>query len=283
MAANGPKLNPRFDEDDDAAFAEDLTAISDFFAARSYQRYATVVALLTATADKDVDDLALAQDAPGARFRFIGAAWEMFGEARLADEAARSTVLPSPKNGWRARLLNTGLTYVYYELYHVTTMPTGRPSAGWYLDQPAEFHVREEQPSGTGGGTFTSGAWQKRLLNTTVRNEIGGASIASSAITLPAGTYEFMGWATAYLVEQNVLKIRQTSGTPVDLLIGSTEYSNVTQFQKSVVSGRVTLAAATTIELQHRCATTRAANGFGGAASFGVVEVYSNLQIRKVG
>ncbi len=44
---------------------------------------------------------------------------------------------------------------------------------------PAEiFHVRDEQLQNTAGGTFTSGAWRTRTLNTVKTNTIGGASLS---------------------------------------------------------------------------------------------------------
>jgi hypothetical protein len=47
----------------------------------------------------------------------------------------------------------------------------------------------ETQASGTAGGTTVATTFTKRVLNTTVYNTITGCSIASSVITLPAGTF----------------------------------------------------------------------------------------------
>jgi hypothetical protein len=150
---------------------------------------------------------------------------------------------------------------------------------------PQIFHVREEQTSGTASGTFTSGAWQKRGLNTTALNEITGASMASSVVTLPAGVYNVFGWASALGVAAHKTRLRQTSGTPADLLIGSSEASATaaTQPMSSFIRGRIPLSGSTTIELQHWCGTTRATNGFGAATGFGVNEVYSEIMFTKVG
>jgi len=51
------------------------------------------------------------------------------------------------------------------------------------------FHVRDEKSNGVAGGNFTNGAWQTRTLNTSMTNEISGASLSSNQITLPSGTY----------------------------------------------------------------------------------------------
>jgi hypothetical protein len=58
-----------------------------------------------------------------------------------------------------------------------------------------QFAVFEEQQtSGTNGGTGSNG-FNTRLLNTTVANTITGASLGSNQVTLPAGTYDIVGWA----------------------------------------------------------------------------------------
>lgn len=266
-------------------FEADMEAITAFFAARSLRRFSTV-ALLLASSGSATDAVAVATNAPGALFRYNGSGWDMHGVAVFADAAARTTALSAPKNGWRSRLVDTGLTYVYFELYNSSTMPGGRKTAGWYLESPATLHLREEQASGTNGGTFTSGAWQKRTLNTALADEIGGASVSSSAITLPAGTYEVDATAPAYYVNENKLRLYQTSGTPAALLIGQSGYSGAASngaTTHALLRGRFTLAASQTVELQHRCTTTRATTGFGIPVTYGDVEVFADIIIRKVG
>ena len=55
------------------------------------------------------------------------------------------------------------------------------------------LHMRDEKANGTQGGTFTSGSWYTRDLNTVVTNEINGASLSSNQFTLPAGDYVTLG------------------------------------------------------------------------------------------
>lgn len=150
---------------------------------------------------------------------------------------------------------------------------------------PGVLHVREEQASGTNGGTFTSGAWQTRVLNVEKTNTITGASLAANQIILPAGDYELEADAPAWIVDFHKAKIRRVSGTPGDLLIGTSEYALTSGgvYNRSIVRGTFTLAAPTTLELQHRCSTTAATWGFGRAVSFSVVEVFAEVIIHKVG
>lgn len=157
--------------------------------------------------------------------------------------------------------------------------PATRLAAGRQL-----LHVRDEKTSGTNGGTFTSGSYQTRTLNTTLTNEITGASLSSNQITLPAGTYLVEASAPALNVDDHKVRLRNvTDGT--DLIIGTSERSGAADSvaTRSGVRGRFTLAAQKTLELQHRCVTTKSTNGFGEPAAFGDNEVYAEAMIWRVG
>jgi hypothetical protein len=146
----------------------------------------------------------------------------------------------------------------------------------------ALLHVRNEQSSGAAGGTFTSGAWRTRTLNTTRTNEISGASLGSNQITLPAGDYIIHASATAQGVGDNVVKIRNTTAGS-DIIIGMpTGEGSANVNQNSHVRGKFTLGVSSVLELQHRCDSTRSTDGFGKALTYGVVEVYSDVMIWKV-
>ncbi len=145
--------------------------------------------------------------------------------------------------------------------------------------------LQDQKTAGTAGGGFTSGAWQTRTLNTEVIDEIG-STLSSNQFTLPAGTY-FAEWsAPASLVNSHKTKLRNiTDGT--DILIGQVAYAasagGTITMTHSHGSGRFTLAAQKTIELQHQCTTTKATDGFGLAGGFSVIEIYSEVKVWKVG
>ena len=148
------------------------------------------------------------------------------------------------------------------------------------------LHVRDEKSSGTQSGTFTSGAWQTRTLNTTATNEIASASLSSNQITLPSGTYYIDAILNAGGVNNHKAKLRNTSDSS-DTIIGTSEFSASDASGQlitnhSFVKGRFTIAAEKTFELQHRCDTTRSSAGYGYKTQFGVVEVYADVKIWKV-
>ena len=147
---------------------------------------------------------------------------------------------------------------------------------------PTSAIFNESQASGTNGGTFTSGSYVKRVLNTTVKNDISGCSLASSVITLPAGTYQVFATANAFEVYRHKLKLRNTTDS-TDTQIGtSNEAEAVGATVSSVVQGLFTITASKNFEVQHRCSLTRANDGLGRPVSFGDNEVYCTITITKV-
>ncbi len=146
------------------------------------------------------------------------------------------------------------------------------------------LHVRDEKVADTVSGTFTSGSWQTRTLNTVITNEISGASLASDQITLPAGTYFVDARAQAFEVNRHHLRLRDTTGTAT-LVVGASSFcaSSTDNVQNTTfVAGRFTLSVESVIELQHRCQTSRATIGFGVEADFDEVEVFAEVFIKKI-
>jgi hypothetical protein len=139
----------------------------------------------------------------------------------------------------------------------------------------------ETQASGTFGGTFTSGSFIKRTLNTTVVNNITGCSIAASVITLPAGTYYVNAISPSNNVNKQKTKLRNTTDS-TDTLIGNSNYGNADVGMPCVVVGVFTIAAPKDFELQARCNATQVTYGLGEAANYGISEVYSIIQIVRI-
>lgn len=141
----------------------------------------------------------------------------------------------------------------------------------------------EEQAQNTQGGSFNSGSWVKRTLNTTRVNNIGGCSISSSVITLAtAGTYLINAIAPAFVVESHQLRFQNTTAATTSI-VGQTNYTSNANFVTTyaTLQGIVTVTTSTNFELQHRCKTTRATDGLGIAANL-TTEVYSQLMIARI-
>ena len=141
--------------------------------------------------------------------------------------------------------------------------------------------IADQKAQNTAGGTFTSGAWRTRDLNTEIADPDGIVSISSNQFTLGAGSYLIRWSAPAYRVDRHqsrLINITDTvsySGTSA-YVIGSTD--TTVSFSSGVV--RVTLAASKSFSIEHRCATTFGGSGFGIEANFGT-EQYTTIEIFK--
>ena len=133
------------------------------------------------------------------------------------------------------------------------------------------------------GGTFTSGDWRTRDLNTELIDADGIVSISSNQFTLQAGSYFIEAQAMAYRVNRHMIKLYQTSGTPADIALGTSMYANsgYNGNNVSAVRARVTISTATTYEIRHRGDTNHSTYGFGLGANFGTTELYTVVEIYK--
>jgi hypothetical protein len=142
--------------------------------------------------------------------------------------------------------------------------------------------LRDVKAAGTDGGTFTSGAFRTRDLNTESFDVGGIVSISSNQFTLQAGTYYIVARLPAVAVDHHGSKLRNiTDGS--DTLTGSTGLSSSSgnDINDSMIRGRFTIAGAKAFELQHVCQTTKATVGFGSGFNMGVSEVYTEVEIWK--
>jgi hypothetical protein len=192
--------------------------------------------------------------------------------ASYADSAARTSAIPSPTEADLSYLQDTNSVEVYDGSAWASIAPTGGIAI-----------FNETQSSATSGGTFSSGSWVKRTLNTTVVNTISGASLASSVITLPAGTYEVHASAPAFDVDRHAMRIQDTTNTTT-LVNSNPMYASETHdvSNQCIAMGHFTLAGSANIEVQHRCQSSKAGNGLGVEGNFGDNEVYAQITIRAL-
>lgn len=164
------------------------------------------------------------------------------------------------------------------ETWVVAPQTGGTGGAGAYI------LIQEQQAQNTSGGTFTSGAWQTRALNTEVADGGGHASLSASQITLAAGTYELDYWAVANAVGSHQARFwNVTDSSLVALSNPGFADTGVGRTDNTVVlgDGIFTIASPKVFELQHQCGSTKTTDGFGLAANFDT-EIYSSVTLRKV-
>lgn len=162
----------------------------------------------------------------------------------------------------------------------------GTSAPSWSSVSPGALQIAtisDVKTANTSGGTFTSGSFVTRTLNTLSDPASIVTSLTSNQFVLAAGTYYFDISAPAMLVSNHKAKLRNITDS-TDALIGTSSYADVSGagFSFSLMDGSVTIAAPKTFEVQHRCAVTRSTDGFGQASNFGVSEVYTIVKITKV-
>jgi len=142
--------------------------------------------------------------------------------------------------------------------------------------------ICDQKTQDTDGGSFTSGDWRTRDLNTELADADGIVSISSNQFTLQAGSYLIEASGPAYKTNRHMIKLRQTSGTAADIVFGTAEYckDSYQGNNRSFLSTRVTISGATTYEIQHRCETTMNTYGFGVATDW-ATEIYTLVKIYK--
>ncbi len=142
--------------------------------------------------------------------------------------------------------------------------------------------VRDEKTSGAGPGNI-SGSWGTRTLNTVQSNTIAGASLASSQITLPAGTYQISASTPALNSQQFKARLYNVTTSAV-LIVGTSEKpfgNSIHPVTRSFVNGCITLTGTTVIRLEDISGSGTTAGGEPSSIA-STVEVYSEITIRKV-
>jgi hypothetical protein len=75
----------------------------------------------------------------------------------FATSADRTTALPTPSQGMVSFLEDSGTSWMYYELYDVSTNPGGAKTAGWYPTSGAVFFATATR-SAASGTSYAVGA-----------------------------------------------------------------------------------------------------------------------------
>lgn len=143
--------------------------------------------------------------------------------------------------------------------------------------------IADEKSAGTDGGTFTSGSWQDRDINTELSDPDSIVTISSNQFTLAAGTYVIEWSCPAFRVNAHKTQLYDVTGTQV-LSVGSVEYADSTYngYSRSIGAFIHTISSNNTYKIQHQSGATRTTNGFGTNLSVSVAEIYTIVKISKL-
>ena len=140
--------------------------------------------------------------------------------------------------------------------------------------------VYDEKTQNSNGGTFTTGAWRQRDLNTKLDPD-NIVSIASNQVTiLQSGKYLIRANCPAYSVGRHQCRLLKNGSL---LQQGTSQYAIIAYGgeNRSFVAYCGMLDANDVIKLEHQCEATSPTNygfGVGDSSSYGV-EIFSIMEI----
>lgn len=141
--------------------------------------------------------------------------------------------------------------------------------------------LRDVKSNNTGGGTFTAGAWQTRVLNEETIDDGDNCTLASNEFTLAAGTYDLWASCPANNVVEHKARLYNVTDSTV-VAIGQNARAAYFVTTNSIVVTRFTITTSKKFRIEHRCSTTTSTYGFGYPNNFGCDEVYTVVAIWKV-
>ena len=137
--------------------------------------------------------------------------------------------------------------------------------------------IADQKTQNTAGGTFTSGAWRTRDLNTEIADPDGIVSISSNQFTLGAGSYLIRWLSPTYGGGYQQSRLYNITDSSVDG-VGFSQHNH--EAGDYIGSVRVVIAGSKAFEIQHRGSATLATYGFSYPANLGT-EQYTTVEIYK--
>jgi len=158
------------------------------------------------------------------------------------------------------------------------TLTNSGPGGGGHgsLSQPATIY--DSKSIGTNGGTFNSGSWILRDLNTVQSDPNGIVTVSFNQIFVASGSYVFMISCPAYAVGNHQARLYNVTNSVV-VAEGSVETTSGFSVQtRSTINCSTTVAVPTVFEVQHRCTLTKTTDGLGISGGMSN-EIYTVVQI----
>ena len=123
--------------------------------------------------------------------------------------------------------------------------------------------VHDSGTSTTYFGTYTTGAWRTRDIDTEVSDEDGIVTISSNQFTLQAGNYFIRFACSMYHINKHATRLQNiTDGTTAGIGEPNSSYTYSATLMTTGTC-RVSIDSAKVFEVQGYPSTTKATNGFG--------------------
>lgn len=196
---------------------------------------------------------------------------------------------PGGGNGW-LDVFDLDADHAYHEFTNLAGVVHSRSRSGgvWSIWQPRSemyLHVREEQAQNVAGGAAVVGA-NNRTLNAVKFNNIPGASVASSVITLPEGVYKVDIKSPGYAIDAFKIALLDSSSAAI-YLEGLNAFSWATTPSAATfaeLTGVLTIpSGGRTMIVRLYASVAKAVNGLGVPVNrTGFIEIYTDVMIKRI-
>ena len=141
--------------------------------------------------------------------------------------------------------------------------------------------IADVKSNTTNGGTFTTGDWRVRDLQTEVADADGIVSLSNNQFTLQAGSYFIHARMPYMMVGFSKMKLYNVTDSS-DVIQSEAGYSStgVSANMWIDLKTRITIASAKAFDIRMAGQVTRSSYGYGYASQFGP-ETYTNVVIFK--
>lgn len=192
-------------------------------------------------------------------------------------------------NGW-LDVFDLDADHAYHEFTNLTGVVHSRVRSGgvWDIWRPQSemyLHVREEQAQNVAGGAAVVGA-NNRTLNAVKFNNIPGASVASSVITLPEGVYKVDIKSPGYAIDAFKIALLDSVSAAI-YLEGLNAFSWATTPSAATfaeLTGVLTIpSGGRTMIVRLYASVAKAVNGLGVPVNrTGFIEIYTDVTIKRI-
>lgn len=145
-------------------------------------------------------------------------------------------------------------------------------------------YAKDVKAQNTDGGTFTSGSWQTRDLNT-LEGDTGFITLSSNEFTLNRGKYNIAWEAPAIQVDSHKSRLYNVTDASEES-VGAVSRSSNSGGTMNTSNGfaQIDLNSSKAFRIEHYAQTTHATTGFGvgSNAGDGSVEVFTQVKITKL-
>lgn len=140
--------------------------------------------------------------------------------------------------------------------------------------------IYELESQGASGGTFNSGSWQTRILNSII-NGTPNFSLLNNQLLMQPGVYLIHASAPAYKTNSHQIRLYNvTDGIVVGYGTSACSDSNGVTTSRSELYVPLFVSTPTAFEIQHQCQSTELNDGFGLACNFGD-EIYTQVLVTQ--